>query len=277
MSIWVIGDIQGCYGTFSRLLEKINFDPASDQLWLTGDLVNRGGQSLETMRLIYSLRSSVTSVLGNHDIHLLAEDCKFPHGGSRNREFEAIFQAHDRKKLLKWLNKRPMLYQDKTTKHLLVHAGLLPRWTVREALGMASEVENILQSKKRGKYFKKVYARHSIGLVPNLGVWRRMRLATNVFTRMRFANARGRLDLKSSGRPGSQNKGFKPWFEAKHKRKKKWTILFGHWAALGLYEGHGVICLDSGCVWGGKLTAMRLEDRTFVQVKRKKSCLKYSV
>ncbi|MCF6225915.1 MAG: symmetrical bis(5'-nucleosyl)-tetraphosphatase [Xanthomonadales bacterium] len=276
MSIWVIGDIQGCYGTFSRLLEKIQFDPVADQLWLTGDLVNRGGQSLETLRLIYSLRSAVTSVLGNHDIHLLAEDYKYPQGGTSNKEFEAIFKAHDRENLIQWLNRRPLLFQDKASKHLLVHAGLLPRWKVREALKMAGEVESLLQSNSRAKYFAKVYAQHSSGLVPKLGTFRRMRLATSVFTRMRFANARGQLDLKSSGPPGSQKKGFKPWFEAKTRRKKKWTVLFGHWAALGLYQGNGVICLDSGCVWGGKLTAMRLEDRHIVQVKRKKSCLKYS-
>lgn len=270
MSIWVIGDIQGCYETLARLLDKINFEPASDQLWLTGDLVNRGGQSLETLRLIHQLRSSVTTVLGNHDIHLLAQDCRLPHGGSQNPEFEAIFKAHDRENLIKWLNKRPLLYQHKSSQHLLVHAGLLPKWKVRDALSMAHEVESILRSKRRKKYFNKVYARHSIGLVPGLGVWRRMRLATNVFTRMRFANARGQLDLKSSGPPGSQKKGFKPWYEAKTIRKKKWTVLFGHWAALGLYQGNNVICLDSGCVWGGKLTAMRLEDRKVVQINYKK-------
>ncbi len=266
MSTWVIGDIQGCYEAFSRLLEKINFDPAKDQLWLTGDLVNRGGQSLETLRLIHSLKSSVTSVLGNHDLRLLAEDCWHPDGGSRNSEFEAILNAHDRKAIMSWLTKCPLLFQHKPSKHLLVHAGLLPQWKLKEALWAADEIEAMLRSEHRAKYFKKIYFNKPFDLSNTLGLWRRLRMATSVFTRMRFCDANGKIDFKSSGPPGTQRKGYYPWFEVPNQRKKKWTVLFGHWAALGLYKSKTAICLDTGCVWGGKLTAMRVEDRKIVQV-----------
>jgi len=270
MAIYIIGDLQGCYDPLQRLLDKIRFDPAVDQLWLCGDLVNRGGQSLEVLRLLYTIRTRVTAVLGNHDLMLLAEAGRMAKKRAVSGEIKRILKAPDCKLLLKWLRSQPLLYRHKPSNTLLVHAGLLPHWTVKQARQASEEVSNVLQSKEADKLLSRIYRAHPSLWHPDLGRWRRMRCTVTAMTQMRFCNKKGKMDLASKGPPGSQKKGFKPWYKVPSVRPEKWTVVFGHWAALGLKITPGAICLDSGCAWGGKMTAMRLEDRKIYQVKGKR-------
>jgi bis(5'-nucleosyl)-tetraphosphatase (symmetrical) len=265
MATYVIGDIQGCYEPFQRLLEKIRFDPAADQLWITGDLVNRGGQSLEVLRLVYSLRSNVISVLGNHDLHLLGTVNRRPWKEIKIAEFKQILKAPDHPELLKWLAECPVLHRDKSTRTILVHAGLLPGWTIPDARIHAAEIELALAGKKR-KFLRNMYGDTPDTWRDGLKYWDRIKLATNIFTRIRICNANSKLNFSAKGPPEKAPRGYLPWYAHPSARKKKWTIVFGHWAALGLMVRKRIICLDSGCVWGGKLTAMRLEDREIFQV-----------
>jgi bis(5'-nucleosyl)-tetraphosphatase (symmetrical) len=249
-----------------RLLEKIGFDPAQDKLWLAGDVVNRGGQSLEVLRLLYSLRANVVSVLGNHDLHLLGTINRRPWKKIRNEEFSAIHNAPDHPELLEWLAGCPILHRDKASRTILVHAGLLPGWTIPEARILALEIEAALAGDKRQKFLKVMYGDTPHTWNEKLNYWDRVKLATNVFTRIRLCNSENRLNFSVKGPPDTAPAGYVPWYEYPAQRKKKWTVIFGHWAALGLMIRPKIICLDSGCVWGGKLTAMQLENREIFQV-----------
>jgi bis(5'-nucleosyl)-tetraphosphatase (symmetrical) len=270
MPTYLIGDIQGCYDPLQRLLEKIRFDTAQDQLWFCGDLVNRGGKSLKTLRLLKSMQENVLVTLGNHDLHLLAEAARFPEGGSVNRELNKILKAHDREPLLAWLQNQPLAHRSKEHDLLLVHAGVIPQWSAKRTIRYAREVEQVLRSDEAGKFFARMYKRRPVRWNDKLGGWKRLRLITNILTRTRFCDSKGRLLLRASGPPGSQPKGYKPWFAHKHRKTKKTTVAFGHWAALGLYiKKKRLIGLDSGCVWGGRLSAVRLEDRELFQVEGK--------
>lgn len=266
MATYVVGDIQGCYDALQRLLEKIQFDPARDRLWCAGDLVNRGGQSLETLRLLESLGKRFKTVLGNHDIYLLREDWKFPGGGSANREMDAILHAHDRERLMDWLRHKPLAHWSKKHQTLMVHAGVVPQWTVKKTLACAAEVETALQSNKPGKFYSKMSKNWVRRWDDNRTGWKRRRLISNILTRLRFCDKNGKILASASGPPGSLKKPYKPWFKHKNRKTRDITIVFGHWAALGLYQKKGLICLDSGCVWGGRLTAFRLEDGQLFQV-----------
>jgi bis(5'-nucleosyl)-tetraphosphatase (symmetrical) len=236
MATYVVGDIQGCYDPLQRLLDKIDFDPAADELWCPGDLVNRGGQSLETLRLLHSLGDSFRMTLGNHDLYLLKENWKFPEAGSSNTEMDAILQAHDRQTLLGWLQQQPLAHWSPEHNVLMVHAGVVPQWTWKQTLACAAEVGNALRSEK------------------------------SILTRLRFCDANGKILSSASGPPGSQPAPYKPWFKHKNRRTRDVRIVFGHWAALGLHLKKRIACLDSGCVWGGRLSALRLEDQALFQV-----------
>lgn len=268
MSTYVIGDIQGCYSAFCKLLEKIKFDPNGDRLWLVGDLVNRGGKSLEVLREIYQMREAVTCVLGNHDLHLLAAS-EVKTGRHRNPEFGKIFRADDSGELLEWLRLRPLLHVDDEHRLVMVHAGLAPGWTVKKAQRLGAKVSARLtgKPKARKRYYKSMYGNKPAVWEPGLEPEQEWRVITNVFTRLRYCKADGRMSLSDSGAPGSQRKSYQPWF-VHPRRSSDYTVLFGHWSTLGLYFGHQVVCLDSGCVWGGKLTALRLgENFDVIQVK----------
>lgn len=266
MATYVIGDIQGCYDPLQRLLEKINFDTSVDELWCPGDLINRGGQSLETLRLLESLGDRFKMSLGNHDLYLLREHWRFPDGGSSNREMDVILHAHDRLQLMEWLQKQPMAHWSPEHQVLMVHAGVIPQWTLEQTLACAAEVEKVLRSKKSAKFF----ARMNKNLVrrwrDDRTGWKRRRLTSNILTRLRFCDANGKILASPAGPPGSQPKGYLPWFKHKHRQTRNITIVFGHWAALGVRIRKRYACLDSGCVWGGRLTAFRLEDRQLFQV-----------
>ena len=245
MATYVVGDIQGCYDPLQRLLEKINFDPSADELWCPGDLVNRGGQSLETLRLLHGLAGNFRMTLGNHDLYLLKENWKFPEAGSSNAEMDHILQAHDRQTLLGWLQQQPLAHWAPEYNVLMVHAGVVPQWTLEQTLSCAAEVEQVLRSEKAGKFFSKM---------------------NKNLTRLRFCDANGKILSSASGPPGSQPEPYRPWFKHKNRRTRDVRIVFGHWAALGLRLKTRTACLDSGCVWGGRLSALRLEDQNLFQV-----------
>jgi bis(5'-nucleosyl)-tetraphosphatase (symmetrical) len=266
MATYIVGDIQGCYDPLQRLLEKIQFDPATDRLWCPGDLVNRGGQSLETLRLLAQLGKRFTMTLGNHDLYLLRDHWKFPNGGSANREMDVILRAHDREHLMAWLQRQPLAYWSKKHKLLMVHAGVVPQWSVEDTLACAAEVETVLRSKKREKFFSNMNKNWIRRWNDNRTGWKRRLLISNILTRLRFCDKNGKILASASGPPSSATRAYKPWFDHKHRKTRKVNVAFGHWAALGLYQKKRLICLDSGCVWGGRLSALRLEDRQLFQV-----------
>ncbi|MBT8049419.1 MAG: symmetrical bis(5'-nucleosyl)-tetraphosphatase [Xanthomonadales bacterium] len=266
MATYVVGDIQGCYDPLQRLLEKVQFDPAADHLWCPGDLVNRGGESLETLRLLESLGDRFTMTLGNHDLYLLREAWKFPEGGSANREMDMVLLAHDREALVSWLRRQPLAHWSSEHQVLMVHAGVIPQWTLEQTLACAGEVEQVLRSEKFGKFFSKMN-RNPVRLWRDERTgWKRRLLISNILTRLRFCDINGKIIPGASGPPGSQPAPYKPWFKHKTRLTRSNTIVFGHWAALGLYLKKRVLGLDSGCVWGGRLSALRLEDRQLFQV-----------
>jgi len=266
MATYIIGDIQGCYDPLQRMLEKVQFDTAKDHLWIPGDLVNRGGQSLETLRLLHSLGDRFRMSLGNHDLYLLKENWKFPEGGSANREMDVILHAHDRPQLMYWLQQQPMAYWSKKHATLMVHAGVIPQWTVGQTLAHAAEVEKVLRSKKSGKFFAKMNKLRVRRWRDERTGWKRRQLISSILTRLRFCDKNGKILSKPSGPPGSQPSPYKPWYKHKNRQTRDVMIMFGHWAALGLYMKKRVVCMDSGCVWGGRLSALRLEDRQLFQV-----------
>lgn len=292
MSIYVIGDVQGCYHELQQLIDKIAFDPAADKLWFTGDLVNRGSGSLQTLRFVKSLGESAVTVLGNHDIHLLALYCGVRPTG-KDPTLEPILNAEDADELICWLAHQPMLHRDE--KHLMVHAGLHRDWSVNFAASLAKEIETELRkvsaTKPPGEVLgeapgePQTCSRESLYPVikslygPTTGTWAqneattdRLRYAVNCFTRMRFCESNGTPDFKHSGPPGSQPQSLVPWFELQNESQKSYTCLTGHWAAMGLKFHDNLCALDTGCVWGNDLTAMRLSDKQLTQVQ----CTAYS-
>lgn len=260
MATYAIGDIQGCFKAFSCLLEEAAFNPAQDTLWVAGDLVNRGPDSLSVLRFIKNLGDSAKVVLGNHDLHLLA----VAHGikrASSSDTFDEIINAEDATELLTWLRQQPLLYYCPERNYALVHAGLAPQWSIEQALQLSQEVETIL----KGEHFKD-FLIHMYGDEPdqwhnNLRGWERLRVITNHFTRMRLCDANDHLDLLHKHGLEDVRSGFKPWFAHQHRKTRGINILFGHWAALeGESNEDRVFALDTACVWGGRLTMMRLED-----------------
>jgi bis(5'-nucleosyl)-tetraphosphatase (symmetrical) len=266
MATYIVGDIQGCYDALQRLLEKIGFDPAADRLWCPGDLVNRGKQSLETLRLLEGLGERFTMTIGNHDLYLLREHWRFPNGGSANHEIDVILHASDRERLLGWLQNQPLAHWAPEHQLLMVHAGVIPQWSVEHTLSCAAEIEAVLRSNKAGKFFAKMSKNWVRRWDEELTGWKRLRLISNILTQLRFCDENGKILASASGPPGSQPMPYKPWFKHKHRQTRNVTVAFGHWAALGLYLRKSVLCLDSGCVWGGRLSAIRLEDRQVFQV-----------
>ncbi len=267
MSVYAIGDIQGCFKQLQRLLDKINFDPSDDYLWFAGDIVNRGPNSLKTLRFIKSLGKHAITVLGNHDLHLLAVAYADKHL-SKKDTLKDILQADDRDDLLYWLRHRPLLHYDNEKNICLVHAGIYPSWSIKKALLYANEVENVL----RGKNYKK-FLQHMYGNTPDIWTkelesWDRYRFITNVFTRMRYCDSTQRLALKYKGKPGSQPDNIHPWFELEHHRKKT-KIIFGHWSTLGRTSQKNIYPLDTGCLWGGYLTALKVNKKmqNYIQIR----------
>lgn len=270
MAVYAVGDIQGCYAELMALLEKVQFDESSDQLWLTGDLVNRGPESLRVLRFVRELNErrpqTAITVLGNHDLHLLAVAAG---EGRQHRSdtLDEILAAPDRDELLDWLRHQPLLHHDERLNITLVHAGLPPQWSLAEAQKYAAEVEAALRSDNHQTFFSHMYGNHPDCWGESLAGWERLRFITNCFTRLRYCDENGKLDMQAKGAPGSQPAGYLPWFETDQRKTKHERIVFGHWSTLGLYQRDNVVSLDTGCLWGGELTAMRLEDGSIHCVK----------
>jgi bis(5'-nucleosyl)-tetraphosphatase (symmetrical) len=268
MAVWAIGDLQGCYGPTQRLLEKIRFDPARDRLWFCGDLVNRGGESLETLRLVHSLREQCVVVLGNHDLSLLAIAERRPEDQRKvNPDLQRVLFAEDSATLIDWLRGRPLLHSDRGLGWMMVHAGLAPKWTTQHAEKHAREVERRLQGDGRQKLLRNMYGDFPAWSPALRGV-ERERAIINIFTRLRYCSPRGRIAFNEKGAPGTQAVGLYPWYEVPGRAQRDLRIVCGHWSTLGLFIGHGVHAIDTGAVWGGRLTALQLdaEDLRLVQV-----------
>jgi len=263
MAIYAIGDIQGCFYSFQSLLKKIQFNPANDQLWLVGDLINRGSGSLEVLRWIFDHQSSIITVLGNHDLHTLvvAEGFVSAH---RSDTIKELLDAPDAYELLTWLRHQPLLHFEH--EHLMVHAGLLPKWTSLNAQLLAQEVQQALRAENYRDFLKHLYGNQPAGWDDALIGWDRLRVITNAMTRLRICTESGDMEFKFKGELANQPDGFMPWFEVPGRASIDTKIIFGHWSALGVYIANNVYALDSGCLWGGALTALRLDDKAVFQV-----------
>jgi bis(5'-nucleosyl)-tetraphosphatase (symmetrical) len=259
VSVWAIGDLQGCYDATQRLLERLRFDPAVDKLWFCGDLVNRGGQSLETLRLVHSLRANSVVVLGNHDLSLLAIGERTPDEQRKvNADLQRIVLADDRDELLTWLRMQKLAHVDRELGWMMIHAGLAPKWTTELAEKHAREIEKQLHGDGYRKLFRNMYG-DKPNWSPQLGGYDRARAIINVLTRMRYCTPRGRMAIEEKGGPGTQAQGLYPWYEVPGRAQRDLKIVCGHWSTLGLMIGHGVHAIDTGAVWGGKLTALQLD------------------
>lgn len=260
MAVYAIGDIQGCHDELLALLASIDFDSQRDHLWLVGDLVNRGPKSLEVLRFVRSLGERAVCVLGNHDLHLLA----IAAGNHRKRKnldtLAAIFDAPDREELLDWLRHRPLLHHDPELGFAMLHAGLPPQWDIHQAITLAAEVEAVLRSDAHTGFFHEMYGNKPQAWSDQLRGMDRLRFITNCFTRLRYCDTDGNLSLSDKGPPGSQQAGSLPWFDVPGRRSQDTRILFGHWSTLGYVARNNVWALDTGCLWGGMLTAVRLDS-----------------
>jgi bis(5'-nucleosyl)-tetraphosphatase (symmetrical) len=258
MARWAIGDIQGCADELTALIARIGYKPDRDQIWLVGDLVNRGPDSLKVLRLVRSLADNALCVLGNHDLHLLA--IALVKEKMRKRDtLKAILDAPDRDDLLEWLLRRPLAHYAADSDDLLVHAGVVPQWSVDDTLALASEVQQALRSDPQ-TLLAAMYGDEPDRWQSSLKGADRLRFTVNVLTRLRFCTAEGRIDFRQKGKPDSAPPPWMPWFKAPHRAAGRTRIVFGHWSALGYYNADRVLGLDTGCVWGGALTALNLDE-----------------
>ncbi len=269
MATYVIGDVQGCFVQLNQLLEKINFSSQHDTLWFAGDLINRGNQSLEVLRFIKGLGKRAVCVLGNHDLHFLG--VRYGHTKIRKTDtFQDILRATDCDSLCEWLLTRPLLHHDKQQHATLVHAGLAPQWDLITAKACAEEVAHVLQHPTlRHPFLSHMYGNRPNHWKPTLNRWRRLRFITNCLTRIRYVTVKGRLNFKYKGTINNVPKKLIPWFNHPQRQTQDEFILFGHWAALmgqTHYPDVNVIALDTGCCWGGALTAFCLETKRSVSV-----------
>ena len=267
MPTYAIGDVQGCYAELIELVALIKFDPQRDQLWFVGDLVNRGPLSLEVLRFVRSLGTAAIAVLGNHDLHLLAAACG---GNERLRSsdtFDAVLKARDRDDLLDWLRQLPLLHHDTHLGYTMLHAGIPPQWDLRTAQACSSEVEIALRNDQAmTNLFTQMYGNQPDQWSEKLRGSERLRFIVNCFTRLRVCDGDGRLNLKYKGALSGIPDGYYPWFRAPKRRSEKLRVVCGHWSALDYYDSREtderVLAIDTGCVWGERLCAVRLDKQT---------------
>jgi bis(5'-nucleosyl)-tetraphosphatase (symmetrical) len=263
MATLAIGDVQGCYDQLMRLLERAGYDERRDVLWFVGDLVNRGPQSAPTVRFAKGLGARQVTVLGNHDLALLviADGIRKPHRGDT---FGDILSAPDRDELLSWLRHQKLMHAGDG--YAMVHAGLLPQWSIAQALALAREVEAALQGPDHREFLMHMYGNEPARWRDDLTGYDRLRVIINAMSRMRLVDAEGTMEfghkIGLTGLPA----GYLPWYDAPNRASRGSPVIFGHWAALGLQLNADAICLDSGCVWGRALSALRLEDRKLFQL-----------
>ncbi|EIK98724.1 diadenosine tetraphosphatase [Pseudomonas sp. M47T1] len=260
MAVYAVGDLQGCLQPLKRLLERVNFNPAHDRLWLVGDLVNRGPESLETLRFLYRMRDSLVCVLGNHDLHLVAAGRNIERL-KKSDTLREIIEAPDGAELLDWVRRQKLLHYDDQRDLALVHAGIPPQWSLKKALRCAEEVEQALRDDNLFQPFLDgMYGNEPTKWSNDLKGVERLRVITNYFTRMRFCTAEGKLDLKGKEGADTAPPGYAPWFSYRERKTKGLKIIFGHWAALeGKCTVPGIFALDTGCVWGGSMTLMNVD------------------
>jgi bis(5'-nucleosyl)-tetraphosphatase (symmetrical) len=269
LACYAIGDVQGCYEPLSELLRKIQFQAGTDHLWFAGDLVNRGPDSLAVLRFIKNLGSHASTVLGNHDLHCIAVA-----SGVRNLSFgdtlQPILDAPDCSELIEWLCQQPVLHEAPQYPYIMVHAGIPPGWDLNTARNCARELESVLRGPKRLKFLRKMYGNKPKLWQHQLTGMKRLRYITNAFTRLRYCYADGRLDFAEKRPPGKQDPKLIPWYQVETRETQGIPIIFGHWASLqaeqALDPSHDVMHIDTGCVWGGPLTALRLEDQALFSV-----------
>jgi len=262
MAVYAIGDIQGCYDPFRELLDALDFDPAKDTLWLTGDLVNRGPKSLKTLRFVKSLGDSAITVLGNHDLHLLALAAGKVRFRRRFESLNKIFKAKECDELIDWLRHRPLAHYDESLDTLLVHAGTHPKWNISNTLALAAEVETVLQGDKYKTALGKMYGNTPAEWSDDLTGYKRLRFIINCLTRMRMVTRKKmRLNFSHSNVPFRAPDNLLPWYGFDDVAWSGTRVVFGHWSALGLIVLPDLISIDTGCVWGRQLTAVRLDKR----------------
>ena len=255
MSIYAIGDIQGCFDELQLLLDKIQFNPQQDCIWFAGDLVNRGPKSLETLRFVKNLGTSAITVLGNHDMHLLAA-ASTPKTSTKKDSLTPILEAPDRDELIHWIRHQPLFYTNND--FCMIHAGLPPQWDFKTTQRMALLVENALQGPNYELLLQQMYGNKPNQWTPQLKGNAKLRFIINCFTRMRYCDASGRLDFNNTGPIGTQPEELMPWFTLPNRKSANMKIIFGHWSTLGYYEGSNCYAIDTGCLWGGQLTALKL-------------------
>ncbi|WP_290651027.1 symmetrical bis(5'-nucleosyl)-tetraphosphatase [Aquisalimonas sp.] len=262
MAVYCIGDIQGCNSELQRLLAQLRFNPLEDVIWFVGDIVNRGPESLDALRYVKSLGDSAITILGNHDIHLLA--AWRGHAQLKPADtLQEILDAPDADELLHWLRYRPLLHEDRELGYAMLHAGLYPRWTLSEARPLAREAETILRAPEAefDAFMANLYGDHPNRWSPELTGWDRLRFIVNALTRMRYCDAEGRLLMDYRGSPETRPHGHVPWFQVPGRKPvgEPLIVVCGHWSTLGFAEGEGFVAIDTGCLWGGCLTALRLD------------------
>lgn len=263
MATYAIGDLQGCFDSLQELLGETGFNPGRDRLWFVGDLVNRGPRSLEVLRFVKSLGDAAVSVLGNHDLHLLM----VAEGRARRHKEDtlgAILEAPDREELLAWLRRLPMMHTE--GEYAMVHAGLLPSWTAAQAAQLGREVEQALRGPGWPDLMAHMYGNQPDRWSDSLAGYDRLRVIINAMTRLRICTAGGRMEFSHKGRLEDIPEGYMPWFAVPGRRSARSTVICGHWSALGLLAEKNLIALDTGCLWGRRLSAVRLEDRRVFQV-----------
>jgi bis(5'-nucleosyl)-tetraphosphatase (symmetrical) len=263
MAVYAIGDVQGCFDELQRLLDALHFDAEQDEVWLAGDLVNRGPKSAETLRFAKGLGNRAKVVLGNHDLHLLAQASGGKEYQHRLDTLDSVINAEDSDELLTWLRHQPLFHHDATLQFSMVHAGLPPEWTIDDALARAAEVEAVLQGDDWREFFQHMYGNKPKRWSADLKGWDRLRFITNCFTRLRYCHEDGSLALKFKGAPKDKPAKQKPWFDMPKRATVNERIVFGHWSQLGTGQYGNVFSLDSGAVWGDHLTAVRIDTHPY--------------
>ncbi len=266
MSTYAIGDLQGCLEPLLELLDKLNFNSSKDSLWFTGDLINRGPDSLKTLRYIMSLGDKAISVLGNHDLHFLAVAAGHNRRDSRDT-FDSLLAAPDLNDLVAWLRSRPLIHYDQSRNMALIHAGLPPQWSIADAITYAHEIEDLLLNSNYQQLLGNMYGNSPTQWNNELKGEDRYRFIINCFTRMRYCTADGHLDFKYKNSPGTQAESLLPWFNLDARNNIDTVILFGHWSTLGFNHEQNTFALDSGCLWGGTLTALNVDNKKTISVK----------
>lgn len=266
MTTYVVGDVQGCYDSLILLLKRIEFNPENDHIIFAGDIINRGPKSLKTIRFIKSLGDSASLVLGNHDLHLISVFYKIRSASSKDT-VNKLLNAKDAENLVNWLRQQPLAIYRKDLDLFVSHAGLYPNWSIKQGLKRAKKFSVQLKSDNFLKLLKRMYGNSPLDYHYHLSKYAKLRFTVNSFTRMRYCQHDATLNFSEKHSPNAAKRGLQPWFKLENKRNTSTRFVFGHWSSLGFYNLDNIICLDTGCVWGNKLTAYNVDKDKFISVK----------